>query len=80
MNKFIKIDENVRYNLNFIYKTEILESKVSDKVFSLGGGRTVWYVRFYSSITDKDSWESDYFNTLEEADKWLDDFLRKNAG
>lgn len=79
MAKFIKIDDSIRYNLDFIYKTEILESKVSDKVFSLGGGRTVWYVKFFSSISDKDSWESDYFNSLEEADKWLEDFLKRNT-
>lgn len=78
MAKFIKIDETTRYNLDFVHKIEILEGKVSEKVFSLGGGRTVWYVRFYSSISDKESWDSEYFNSLEEANKWTDDFIDKN--
>ncbi|MBC7472829.1 MAG: hypothetical protein H7263_00950 [Candidatus Sericytochromatia bacterium] len=79
MAKFIKIDDSIRYNLDFIYKTEILESKVSDKRFSLSSGRTVWYVKFYSSMSDKDSWESDYFNSTEEADNWLNEFLKKSS-
>jgi len=78
MVKFIRIDDSVRYNLDFIYKTEIIEAKVNEKAFSLGGGRKVWFVKFYSSINDKDSWESDYFNSIEEANKWLDDFIAKN--
>jgi ribosomal protein S24E len=77
MIKFLKIDENVRYNLDYIYKTEILEGKVSEKAFSFGSGRKVFYVKFYSSISDKDSWESDYFNSIEEANEWLDNFISK---
>lgn len=78
MSKFIKIDATTRYNLDFIHKIDILEGKVNEKVFSLGGGRVVWYVRFYSSISDKETWDSEYFNTLEEANSWLDDFIAKN--
>lgn len=78
MSKFIKIDENTRYNLDFIHKIEVLEGKVNEKVFSLGGGRVVWYVRFYSSMSDKDSWDSEYFNSLNEANNWLDEFIKKN--
>lgn len=78
MSKFIVIDDNTRYNLDFVHKIEILEGKVSEKVFSLGGGRVVWYVRFFSSINDKDSWDSEYFNSLEDANKWLDEFIYKN--
>jgi hypothetical protein len=77
MVKFIRIDESIRYNLEFIYKTEILEAKVNEKAFSLGGGRKVWFVKFYSSISDKDSWESEYFNSSEEANDWLDQFIEK---
>lgn len=80
MAKFIKIDNTTRYNLNFIYKTEIHEGKVNEKVFSLGGGRKVYYVKFYSSVSDKDAWESEYFNSIEEADEWLTEFLQKYSG
>jgi hypothetical protein len=79
MTKFIKIDETIRYNLDYIYKTEIVEAKVSDKGL-FGGGRKVYYVKFYSSVSDKDSWESDYFNSAEEADTWLDEFISKISG
>lgn len=78
MAKFIKIDDTTRYNLDFVHKIEVLEGKVSEKVFSLGGGRTVWYARFYSSISDKESWDSEYFNSLEEANRWVDEFIDKN--
>jgi hypothetical protein len=77
MVKFVRIDDTVRYNLDFIYKTEIFEAKVNEKAFSLGGGRKVWYVKFSSSVSDKDSWESEYFNSNEEANIWLDQFIDK---
>lgn len=78
MAKFLRIDETTRYNLDYIYKTEILEAKVGDKAFSFGNsGKKVFYVKFFSSISDKESWESEYFNSLEEADLWLNDFLDK---
>lgn len=78
MAKFIKIDDTTRYNIDYIYKTEILESKVGEKAFGFGGGgKTVYYVKFYSSVSDADSWESEFFNSIEEADTWVNDFLSR---
>jgi hypothetical protein len=79
MHKFIQIDDTVRYNLDFIYKTEIVEGRVSEKTFSLGGGRKVWYVKFYSSISANEAWESEYFNSVAEANEWLTGFLEKSS-
>lgn len=79
MIKFIRVDDITRYNLNFIYKTEILESSVNEKFFSLGGGKKVWFVKFCSSVSEKESWESQYFNSIEEANEWLDKFIEENA-
>ncbi len=80
MHKFIQIDDTVRYNLDFIYKTEIVEGRVSEKkTFSLTGGRKVWYVKFYSSISANEAWESEYFNSVEEANEWLTEFLEKHS-
>ncbi|MEK7434897.1 MAG: hypothetical protein AABZ74_17315 [Cyanobacteriota bacterium] len=78
MPKFLKIDETTRYNLDYIYKTEILEAKVGEKTFGFGGGgKKVYFIKFFSSISDKDSWESEYFNSIEEADSWLSDFISR---
>ena len=78
MPKFLKIDETTRYNVDYIYKTEILEAKVGEKAFGFGGGsKKVYYIKFFSSVSDKDSWESEYFNSIEEADEWLTEFISR---